>query len=362
MSFFVLSERCRSRGAAQSCVNEFEDVIVHSLKAKLISPDNANGKPVDINSFDSDGERIVFVICISAYPAYQLLSCVKDWRKKFDKVIVYIFDAYPMSMEMGWLRKTLSRSVRALSEVDHIFVALGGGVELFERDFRAPVSFLPLAADVSKFGSGEAGRCISVNGYGRQHLIHSKMLSEHFNDTRNHGVYFHTNHTEIGQVYDYVAHRKQFWKLLSKSSIAMAYDPMAVNRSGENAFTFSFVGQRWFESLAAGCLVVGKRPTCPEAKDYLDWDDATVELPNDDGAVVQFLENILSDTNRLESAHKRNYMNSLLKNDWRHRLAKIFIRLNLDVPQELQKEIEDMTIRANDIQQDSQYPLPGRRY
>ena len=133
----------------------------------------------------------------------------------------------------------------------------------------------------------------------------------------------------------------------------MAYDPLAVNRPGANAFIFSFIGQRWFESLAAGCLVVGRRPICSEAKKYLDWDDATVELPKNDGDVIPFLEEILNDSDRLESAHKRNYMNSLLKNDWRHRLVDIFHQLKMDLPQVIRKEIEEMAIKAHKIQQGS---------
>lgn len=150
------------------------------------------------------------------------------------------------------------------------------------------------------------------------------MFSEYFNNFKNNGIYLHTNHTELGQVHDYVSHRRQFWKLLGKSSIAMAYDPMVVNRPGKNTFSFSFIGQRWFESLAAGCLVVGRRPTCPEVKNYLDWDDATVELPKDDESVIPFLNELLNDDQRLESAHKRNYVHSLLKNDWRHPLDGYF--------------------------------------
>ncbi|HUX90607.1 MAG TPA: hypothetical protein VMV48_07955 [Gallionellaceae bacterium] len=352
MAFFVLSERGSSKSPAQACVNEFEDVLINLLNAQLICPNTASGSSIDIDRYDSGKEKIVFVICISEYKAYQSLTCIKNWRKKFDKVIIYVFDSYPVSREMGWIRKKLSRSIRALSEVDHIFVALSGGVEKFESDFSAPVSFVPLAADVLKFGSGRSNRCISINAYGRQHLTHSKMLAEYFNNTENCGSYLHTNHTEIGQLHDYVSHRRQFWKLLSISNIAMAYDPMVVNRTGANAFTFSFIGQRWFESLAAGCLVVGRRPTCSETKDYLDWDDATVELPKNDGDVIPFLEEILNDSDRLESAHKRNYMNSLLKNDWRHRLVDIFDHLKLYIPQGIRNEIEEMAAMAHKIQQD----------
>lgn len=353
MTFFVISERNSSKTPSQACVNEFEDVLVGLLNARLICPNIENRRAIDIHIDSSENERVAFVICISEYKAYQSLLCIRNWRKIFDKVLLYVFDAYPISKEPGWIRKKVSRSIRALSDVDHIFIALSGGVERFERDYKTPVSFVPLAADVLKFGSGRSDRCICINAYGRQHVVHSKMLAEHFNDIEKSGSYLHTNHTEISRLHDYILHRKQFWKLLSISKIAMAYDPLVVNRTSANAFSFSFIGQRWFESLAAGCLVVGARPTCSETNVYLDWEDATVELPKNDAAVISFLEDLISDTERLAKAHKRNYMNSLLKNDWRHRLVDILSQLKLDVPVAVQKTIEEMAAKANACRKDN---------
>lgn len=349
-AFFVISERSRSKWPAQACVNEFEDILINLLNARLICPTIENKSAIEFNTDDSEREKIAFVICISESEAYQSLVLIKSWRKIFDKVILYVFDAYHISKELGWVRKKLSRTIRALSDVDHIFTAVSAGVEILGRDFSAPISFVPLAADVLKFGSGRTNRCISINAYGRQHLEHSNMLAEHFNDIEKCGSYLHTNHTEIGRLHDSILHRKQFWKLLSMSKIAMAYDPMVVNRTSANTFSVSFIGQRWFESLASGCLVVGARPTCSESKVYLDWEDATIELPKNDDAVIPFLEDLLSDTDRLANAHKRNYTNSLLKNDWRHRLADIFTQLKMDIPPAVQSEIGAMAAKANDFQ------------
>jgi hypothetical protein len=352
-AFFVISQRSRSKAPAQACVNEFEDILINLLNARLVCPTIENKSANDFNTDDSERERIAFVICISEDGAYQSLVLIKNWRKIFDKVILYVFDAYHISKELGWVRKKLSRSIRALNDVDHIFTGVSAGVEILGRDFSAPVSFVPLAADVLRFGSGRSDRCISINAYGRQHMTHSKMLAEHFNDIEKSGSYLHTNHTEIRGLHDYILHRRQFWKLLSISKIAMAYDPMVVNRTTANTFSVSFIGQRWFESLAGGCLVVGARPTCSESKVYLDWDDATVELPKNDDAVIPFLEDLISDTERLANAHKRNYANSLLKNDWRHRLVDIFGQLKLDVPLAVQKEIGEMAAKANEVQKNN---------
>ncbi len=338
MEHVVLSGRGIQRFAAQNCVNEFEDVIVRTLGARLVCPESGN------NMAALDGlagqDTVAWLVCLTIHQVPALLAAVPRWRKRFARVVVYVFDSYERFPGSVTFRQRYSRSMRTLNQVDRIYVALGGGVQRYQRRFAVPVAFLPLAADVLQFGSARTERCISINAYGRQHAGHSRVLDAHFNARDGEGLFFHTSHTAIGAVHDYRAHRRQFWKMLTMSHIAMAYDPLAVNRSGDNAFGFSFIGQRWFESLAAGCLVVGRRPVCEETQHYLGWPDATVELPADDAAVLPFMLGLLRDTERLERAHRENYRQSLLRNDWRHRLARMLDDLGIERPAVLVQELE----------------------
>ena len=345
MEYVVLSGRDVNHFPAQGCINEFEDVMVRTLGARLVCPQG--GENLAILETLEGQPTVAFLVCLTVHQVPQFLAPVRDWRRRFHRVVVYVFDAYEKFSVPRWPRRRFSPGLKTINQVDRIYVALAGAVEHYTAHFAAPVSFLPLAADVLQYGSTREDRCISINAYGRQHAGHSRLLAGHFNDVGRDGLFYHTSHTAIGEVHDYLAHRRQFWKMLSMSRIALAYDPLVVNRPGVNAFPFSFVGQRWFESLAAGCLVVGRRPRCEEAATLLDWPDATVELPEDDAAVLPFMLDLLHDEERLRRAHRENYRQSLLRNDWRHRLACILEQdLGLECPVALVQELKRLEQRA----------------
>ena len=104
-------------------------------------------------------------------------------------------------------------------------------------------------------------------------------------------------------------------------------------------FPHSFVTLRWFEGGAAGCAIAGKRPTTPIAEQLLDWEDATLELPDDPEASADFIEELLQDQQRLESIHKRNYIQNLTRHDWRWRIKNMLEQLQIPLPAPLANEL-----------------------
>lgn len=287
-------------------------------------------------------ESIVFIIAITLRIAISALYELKTIRKNFRNVILYIFDSYnfPKALLKALPFSRIARIGKLLSSVDHIFVGLEGGEKEYGTCVETNISYVPLAADVKNFGSCETnGRCISVNAYGRQNESHTSILSRQFNSKDSEQLFAHTNHLHIDKILNYVEHRRQFWSLLRHSKISLAYDGYIVNRSGKNRFPFSFIGQRWFESLAAGCVVVGNRPTCASTDEYIGWEDATIECPNGDGEFLQFIEELLQDTERLVKTCQRNYANSLIKNDWRCRLVNILEVSQNEIGTKLAKDV-----------------------
>ena len=68
---------------------------------------------------------------------------------------------------------------------------------------------------------------------------------------------------------------------------------------------------------------MGFRPKCPEADDLLDWEDATIECPDDPQSFLQFIDSLLADPGRLERARVRNFESMLRAHDWGYRIVEM---------------------------------------
>ena len=286
--------------------------------------------------------QVLFIVGISTSFVVEVLASIRNWRSRFDLVYAYISDAWLEDAERSqptW-RRRLSRYWSILASLDHLFIPVGGSTAGLARHYGIPVSMLPMACDVLRFGSNRTSRAIDVMGYGRQHPTHGQILARTFNAPESQRIYYHTDHTGIGDVFDFTAHRQLFWKLLGQSKLALAYDALAVNT---RKFPCSFVGQRWFECVTAGCLIIGRRPACAEMNDLFPWRDSTIEVPDAEADLVDFVEVLLADRSRLEAAHRRNYYHALGSHDWRHRIATIHDILALKYPDPLNRQLE--TIR-----------------
>jgi hypothetical protein len=332
---YVLSLRSINKSPAQCCVIEFEDVMIKCLGAELIKPshviENASSKP-----------RTLFVVGLSIYDVDAALRSIKPSIDAFDKVCAYVFDAFLPKSEFKkpvW-RKLISTHYRTIRKVSHLFVPFRQSVKEFEQCFNIPVSYMPLAVDVFQHGGYDEHKIIDVNGYGRQYGELEKMLSVRFNQRGSHKVFHHTNHAHMPIIHDAHAHRRLFWQQLRKSRIAMAFDPMHTDLNGR--FRFSFVGQRWFESAAAGCVIVGKRPVCAEMDELFNWQDSTIELPDDAVAMADSIEHMLSNWN-LDEIGKRNYAHCLDRHDWRHRIRDMLEIMQTVPSKRLIDEIEELS-------------------
>jgi hypothetical protein len=334
---------------------EFEDVLVECCQGTLITPEYQKDlsrvqklrhrffpetkinlpQPASISN-----PQVLILVTLTVWDCQLLNYMPPDWRKRFDLVVAYVFDAaVPEYSQTEKLKIANSQFGKTAKLMDGFFMPVYSGVRALEETLKVPVSVVPLAADASKFGSNNPNRCIDVMGYGRQFLPHSQILEKTYNDSASSRIYYHTNHLSIEKINNFYEHRRMFWKLLNSSQIALAYDLLTTPREG---IVYSFVGQRWFESLAAGCAIVGRRPACPEAKDLLDWEDATIEMPEDAGELIPFIEDLLHDKERLQSIRDRNYLNALARHDWRYRIADMLNYLGLEKPIPLQKSLADL--------------------
>ncbi|HEY9907968.1 MAG TPA: glycosyltransferase [Thermosynechococcaceae cyanobacterium] len=261
-----------------------------------------------------------------------LLSSIPQWRQQFDVVAAYVFDAWSPEIYP-----------KLTGQLDRLFVPMPEIIDLLRRQLKVPVSLLPFGADALGQGSGRCDRPIDLMSYGRiPKADHTAFLSA-FNHPNSDRLYYRSTPRQ-GEFFprDLYAQRRDsedtalLYHLLRKSKLTLAYDTL---QPGMRQFPHSFVTLRWFQGGAAGCAIVGKRPTTPLADELLDWEEATIELPDDPQHSVDCIQDLLQDTRRLEAIHQRNYLQNLRRHDWRLRIRDLLMELQVPLPEPLVEQI-----------------------
>jgi hypothetical protein len=235
-------------------------------------------------------------------------------------VILYVFDCWDVSM--------LYSKRRALSGllgfrlpfdqlVDRLCLPFRQAVEMLRAEHRAIARHVPLGVDTSLVNGENEQRPITVLGYGSQPAQLSRLLAETMNDPLSPFIFHHTDHMSYYNVTDGRLHRRHFWKLAQSSQLALTYDAAVTN---PQRIPFSIVGQRFYESLAAGCVLVGRRPVTSEADELLNWPDAIIELPDEPSEAVEKINQLHMDAERLARIRERNVLETRRRHDWRYRI------------------------------------------
>ena len=338
----VVSGRGIHHNLADFCAWDFEDAIVADCGAALHVP-AATDRALRCEA------QVVFVVAISFAQMIDLLARVDLPAEA--QVVGYVFGAYGHETQPGatplarWQRQRARRPLRKLTRLyggieDHIDL-IAGRLDLDTR-------YLPMAANVLAVGarppSDPQDRPISVTSFGRQHLPTAQALSEAFNRAGSDRLFYATNFLHTSGVADGPSYRAMFWQILRQSRVALAFDQRyAPNAGGAH---LSYLGPRWFESLAAGAVVAGRHPATPDRQRLLDWPDALIDLPEDPADSVGLLHDLTGDFDRLRAISARNLSEMSRRHDWGHRLAVIFDDLGMAPPDGLRARLAILDKRA----------------
>ena len=313
----VVTLRDIVRSPAMCCVVELEDVIVRHYGAQL--------KPID-GAKKSCGSAVVFIVLLNFSQLRKIGSLLSYFRKRGQIVVVYVFDGWLAHGKLSILRKLqskLDQSYLISKNFDLLCVPFERTVGELQNSTDAEVMHVPLAVDTTLSDGSRRDRPLTFLAYGRQPKPLIEKISCTFNVKGSKHFLYHTSHMNISAITDYHAHRRMFWSILERSVFAFAFASFDEERKQLSRFPFSFVGQRWFEAMAAGCVVVGQRPTGKEADQLLDWPDSTLELDRDPDAAIEQLLDWLGDPDRLASIGLRNAARTREKHDWTARLDLI---------------------------------------
>jgi|GEM_PF-297670 len=334
---------------------EFEDLLLGMTQGILIAPQNvsafvrARRVPVVGRSLgwamggcvgrfqpvrspcEKPGERVLFLTAMGLH-SLAMLNAVQDWRKSFDLVVAFVLDAFePCPPEVA-------------SRLDHLFIIIPELVGELQKSLGIPVTFMPLACDV--LGKATVGnvRGIDVLAYGRQSPVYAGQLERHF--LREDSSRLYLAGFTYPHVTDWRQQRKGFWNVLSRTRISLAFAPDPTQSRFRD---LPVINARWYEGLAAGCVMVGKPPATPVFSELFDWPDAVIELPKTPADAPAFVEGLLDQHKRLARAHLRNHLMMLRRHDARLIFQEMCQVLGVDLPAGVGQEIERLQRRSEEV-------------
>ena len=314
----LISLREQFKSPAMCCVVEFEDVIARYYGAEyhMLSSNTS----VDCDS------KLVFIVILNFAQMRKIDRVLAKLRKQGKIVVLYLFDAWLNHGKLPIYRKLqnlVSPKYLFSRNYDLLCIPFQRTVHMLQSYTDAKVMHVPLAVDTSRCTGSRLDRPITFLAYGRQPKQLMNKMSTMANMPNSMHLLYHTDHMVISEIKDYYAHRRMFWSISERAIFSFAFDSYNPHQKQKSRFAFSFVGQRWFEAMSAGCVVVGRRPTCPEADQLFDWPDSTLDLDNDPEAASSQLVDWLGDRDRLRSIGLRNAAEVRRKHDWVNRLDRM---------------------------------------
>ncbi|MGH1427536.1 MAG: glycosyltransferase family protein [Arenicella sp.] len=331
----VVSSRKHLVIPATACLIEFEQVLVSAFNADLLAVYEAG----DFSERQYDA--IIFIAMSYSQLSEMMLAVEK--KVSFKVAIAYVFDAFtPKKINvLPMMSHKFIPKLRVLRRFDVIYSPMKLLIASQSKTLQANITYLPIGVDALKHGAHEEveQRFISVNGYGRQPPSISQYFADQCN-TLGKDIYYHTDHMKIAGLHDYVRHRQLFWKLLRSSKIALAYAPEYYDPAGR--FECSFVGQRWYEAMAAGCVVVGRSPSAKETNEIFSWKNALIDIAEDPSKAWEDVQNLLNDEELLLEVSRLNFLNTLKQHDWRIRVKLIAETFSLKLSDSFNAEYDSI--------------------
>lgn len=276
------------------------------------------------------GPNVLLVIGLNPNFLQSLLT-IEPLLKQFDLRIAYLLDGF----RPEWLNAT------TLAYLDHLFVISNELATEISQLCPISTTFLPLAANTTKSYGANTCRWIDVIRYGRCNEEVHQRLQAHFNQQPSKRIYFHSTFSGT-QVENQQEHVSLMRKLLGHSKISLCFEASNLARfRGQSPLLY-----RWFEAWAAGCTVVGKRPFGQQVSELMDWENSTIEIPDNPADWIPFFEALLADEATLTLNAKRNYRQSMLRHDWRYRIKDMLTTVGLPIPEALQSSINQLQAQA----------------
>jgi hypothetical protein len=280
---------------------------------------------------DVDGGDLLLVIA-RAPNDLKMLRSIPDARKKFRYIAGYVIDSY-----------YTENFPSITGTYDHIFSTTQEGAATVASRFGASSSVLAQGFDCLTWASLNDVRSIDLIGFGRQPQTYHREFQRSFHIQGSPVLYLHSPLGAIkgGAVWD---ERPMMLKLLQRSKLSLAFH-LGTEPETIRPRAASFVTSRWFESLATGCIVVGKRPPGTMAGELFCWPDALIELPDNLADASATIVELAANVDFLRKTRARNVIEMSRRHDWRYRIRDIYEHFDLQLPPLLIEQLSSLEQR-----------------
>lgn len=272
------------------------------------------------------GGDVLFVVARGPDDLH-MVNAIPDVHRKFKRIQAFVTDSYHHAGFPRWTGALDKVAVTAREDVAHL------------RQSGIRAHHLYQGTDALRWAP-KAGRTrdIDLIAYGRTPPSYHREFQRRFHADSSPHLYLHS---PIGSLVGPGVHQERgmLFKLLHRTRISLAFHLM-VEPQGSRPRSM-MVTSRWLESLAAGCIVAGRRPVSAMASDMLDWQGATVELPAAPADAGDRLHQMLSaHDSALEAQRRQNVAHVLDRHDWRYRIRDLCRLMDWPVPQRLADDLE----------------------
>jgi hypothetical protein len=212
--------------------------------------------------------------------------------------------------------------LHALRQFDHVFIGCNGTVAPLSKAIDRPCRYLPGAVDTLRFTPypDPPTRVVDVYSIGRRwEGIHQALL-----EAAKHSHIFYMHDTFAGsQVnpYDHRQHRDHFAHVAKRSRYFMVA-PGKFDCLDETQGQVE-IGHRYYEGAAAGAVMIGEAPDCESFREMFPWPDAVIEIQPTGSDVIEILNRLGSEPERVSAIARRNTAEALLRHDWVYRWKEI---------------------------------------
>lgn len=335
MTCVIISDAYRNPHAGWLPVDDYAVKLSRYLSAPVFFPDGQDGDRLmrrlpnviaePLRQEAPEGDTLLVIARNSV--GLDVINRIKGVRSRFSKVYAWVADSY---FREGFGRAATQYDLIAVTdEADAQWLQERTGTRTIT--IRQGIDTLAIAP------SAHHARSIDLIGFGRLPLAYHEAFQKRFHDPDSPYLYLHS---PLGNLTGptVISERGMLLKTLQRTRFSLAFH-MFCNPE-MNRPKSMMVTSRWLESLAAGCIVVGKRPTSTMADEMLFWPQSTIELPDDANQAVQALEALFNtDESQFTELRASNVRNMMRHHDIRSRISDLLNAFGIAVPPPLTEDL-----------------------
>jgi hypothetical protein len=345
MSCVIISDAYKNPHAGWLPVDDYAVKLSRYLSAPLFFPDGEDGNrwmrrlpnlmAEPLRHEAPDGDTLLIIARNSV--GLDVINRIKGVRSRFNKIYAWVADSY---FRDGFGRAATNYDLIAVTdESDAEWLQERTGTRTIT--IRQGIDTLAIAPTTPHV------RSIDLIGFGRLPVAYHDAFQQRFHDPSSPYLYLHSPlGTLTGPAV--LRERGMLLKTLQRTRFSLAFH-MFCNPE-MNRPKSMMVTSRWLESLAAGCIVVGKRPTSIMADEMLFWPESTIELPDDAAEAVTALESLFKiDESQFAELRATNIRHMMQRHDIRHRISDLLSAFGIALPAALAEELLSLQSRLRHV-------------